>query len=86
MFAYADAERVDLRMDGSEVQARRPLADRPGRKAFVFGKKKQRTPSRPPMSATGKGRTLFSGVVRPGRMHDQTAVYIAEQFRHYPKV
>jgi hypothetical protein len=37
----------------------------------------------------GHGRTLFSGVVRLGRMHDQTAVRsegIAEQFRHYPKV
>ncbi|WP_244189050.1 transposase family protein [Streptomyces yokosukanensis] len=36
-----------------------------------------------------QGRTLFSGVVRPGRMHDQTAVRtegIAEQFHRHPKV
>ncbi|MFJ4575545.1 transposase family protein [Streptomyces sp. NPDC088846] len=37
----------------------------------------------------GQGRTLFSGVVRPGRMHDRTAVRtegIAEQFRLRPQV
>ncbi|MGY0070565.1 transposase family protein [Streptomyces sp. QTS137] len=36
-----------------------------------------------------QGRTLFSGVVRPGRMHDQTAVRTegtAEQFRRHPTV
>lgn len=43
VFAYADAEGVDLRTDGTEVQVRRPRAGRPGRKAFVSGKKKQNT-------------------------------------------
>ncbi|MER8084785.1 transposase family protein [Streptomyces sp. NPDC094048] len=36
-----------------------------------------------------QGRTLFSGVTRPGRVHDQTAVRtegIAEQFRLRPNV
>ncbi|MFJ3204780.1 transposase family protein [Streptomyces sp. NPDC086989] len=37
LFAYADAERVDLRIDGTEVQVRRPRAHRPRRKAFVSG-------------------------------------------------
>jgi hypothetical protein len=75
VFAYAEAEGVDLRIDGTEVQVRRPRAGRPGRKAFVSGKKRQ--------------NTVKSGVVRPGRMHDQTAVRtegIAEQFRWHPKV
>ncbi|MFF2331194.1 MULTISPECIES: transposase family protein [unclassified Streptomyces] len=48
-------------------------AGRPGRKAFVSGKKKQNTIKTTTFS-DHQGRTLFSGVVRPGRMHDQTAV------------
>jgi hypothetical protein len=32
-----------LRIDGTEVQVRRPKAGRPGRKAFISGKKKQNT-------------------------------------------
>lgn len=38
LFAYADAEGVKLRLDGTEVQVRRPRAGRPGRKEFVSGK------------------------------------------------
>ncbi|GGN55760.1 transposase [Streptomyces kronopolitis] len=88
LFAYADAEGVDLRIDGTEVQVRRPKAGRPGRKAFVSGKKKQNTIKTTTFS-DGQGRTLLSGVVRPGRMHDQTCVRtegIAEQFHQYPTV
>ncbi|MFE5583141.1 transposase family protein [Kitasatospora sp. NPDC056531] len=43
VFAYADTDGVNLRIDGTEVQVRRPRAGRPGRKAFVSGKKKQNT-------------------------------------------
>ncbi|MFF3916290.1 transposase family protein [Streptomyces sp. NPDC001852] len=88
LFAYADAEGVDLRIDGTEVQVRRPRAHRPGRRAFISGKKKQNTIKTTTFSDP-QGRTLFSGVVRPGRMHDQTAVRtegIAEQFHRNPKV
>ncbi|MEU4930722.1 transposase family protein [Streptomyces yokosukanensis] len=88
LFAYADAEGVDLRIDGTEVQVRRPRAHRLGRKAFVSGRKKQNTIKTTTFSDP-QGRTLFSGVVRPGRMHDQTAVRtegIAEQFHRHPKV
>ncbi|MGW4912339.1 transposase family protein [Streptomyces sp. NPDC004270] len=87
VFAYAEAEGVDLWIDGTEVQVRRPRAGRPGRKAFVSGKKKQNTVKTTTFS-DAQGRTLFSGVVRPGRMHDQTAVRtegITEQFRWHPK-
>ncbi|MEL5953555.1 transposase family protein [Streptomyces sp. CLV115] len=83
LFAYADAEGVDIRLDGTEVQVRRPRAGRSGRKAFVAGKKKQNT-TKTTTCSDHQGRTLFSGDVRPGRMHDQTAVRtegIAEQFR-----
>ncbi|MFD0078419.1 transposase family protein [Streptomyces sp. NPDC127166] len=88
LFACAEAEGVELRIDGTEVQVRRPKAGRPGRKAFVSGKRKQNTIKTTTFS-DGQGRTLFSGVVRPGRMHDQTAVRaegIAEQFRQHPAV
>ncbi|MEV6576276.1 transposase family protein [Streptomyces sp. NPDC051577] len=88
LFAYAEAEDVVLRVDGTEVQVRRPRAGRPGRKAFVSGKKKQNTIKSTAFS-DGQGRTLFSGVIRPGRTHDQTAVRsegIAEQLRLHPAV
>ncbi|MFE5113451.1 transposase family protein [Streptomyces sp. NPDC056663] len=82
LFAYAEAEGVDIRLDGTEVQVRRPRVGRAGRKAIVSGKERQNTIKTTTFS-DHQGRTLFSGVVRPGRMHDQTAVRtegIAEQF------
>ncbi|MFF2807694.1 transposase family protein [Streptomyces sp. NPDC058000] len=88
LFAYADAKDVQLRIDGTEVQVRRPSTHRPGRKAFVSGKKRQNTIKTTTFSDP-QGCTLFSGVVRPGRMHDETAVRtegIAEQLRLHPKV
>ncbi|MFK0297505.1 transposase family protein, partial [Streptomyces sp. NPDC090442] len=72
VFAYAEAENVTLRIDGMETQVRRPKAGRPGRRAFVSGKRKQNTIKTTTIS-DGQGRTLWSGAVRPGRMHDQTA-------------
>ncbi|MGI5397179.1 transposase family protein [Streptomyces sp. CA-251251] len=88
VFAYAKAEGVELRLDGAETQVRRPQAARPGRRAFVSGKRKQNTIKTTTFS-DGQGRLLLSGVIRPGRMHDQTAVRtegIAEQFRTHPPV
>jgi hypothetical protein len=70
VLAYAAAEGVIIRLDGTEIQVRRPQANRPGRRAFVSGKKKQNTIKTTTFS-DGQGRTLFSGVVRPGRMHDR---------------
>jgi hypothetical protein len=43
VFAYAAAQGVTLRIDGTEVQVRRPRANRPGRRAFISGKKRQNT-------------------------------------------
>jgi DDE superfamily endonuclease len=88
LFAYADAEGIDLRLDGTEVQVRRPRAGYPGRKAFVSGKKKQNT-IKTTTFGDAQGRMLFSGIVRPGRMHDQTAARsegVAEQLRLHPSV
>jgi hypothetical protein len=88
VFAYAEAENIELRLDGAETQVRRPKAGRPGRRAFVSGKRRQNTIKTTTFS-DGQGRLLYSGAERPGRMHDQTAVRtegIAEQFRTRPNV
>ena len=88
VFAYAAAEGVKLRLDGTEVQVRRPPAGKPGRRAFVSGKKKMNT-KKATVITDGEGRTLSAGAFRPGRMHDQTAVRtegIADLFRQYPQV
>jgi hypothetical protein len=73
VFAYAASEGVRLRIDGTEVQARRPMAGRPGRRAFVSGKKKQNT-IKATVISDGGGRLLWAGAFRPGRMHDVTAL------------
>ncbi|WP_324605830.1 transposase family protein [Streptomyces sp. NRRL B-24484] len=73
MFAYAEAEGIRRRIDGAETQVRRPKANRPGRRAFVSGKRKRNTIKTTTIS-DGRGRLLWSGADRPGRMHDQTAM------------
>ena len=86
--AYAAAHGVELRIDGTETQVRRPRANRPGRRAFVSGKRKQNT-IKTTAIGDGRGRTLWTGAVRPGRMHDQTALKtegIEELLRRYPTV
>jgi hypothetical protein len=88
VFAYAAAEGVQLRIDGTEVQVRRPGANRPGRRAFVSGKKKQNTIKSTAVS-DGAGRLLWLGAFRPGRMHDVTAVRtegIEDLLRRHPDV
>jgi hypothetical protein len=88
VFAYAAARGVTLRLDGTEVQVRRPRAGKPGRRAFVSGKKKQNT-KKAAVITDEKGRTLWAGAFRPGRMHDQTAVRtegIVDLFTQYPQV
>ena len=88
VFAYAAARGVTIRLDGTEVQVRRPRAGKPGRRAFVSGKKKQNT-KKATVITDNKGRTLWAGAFRPGRMHDQTALRtegIADLFEQFPQV
>jgi hypothetical protein len=88
VFAYAAARGVELRIDGTEVQVRRPRANRPGRRAFVSGKKKMNT-KKAAVVTDGQGRTLWAGAFRPGRMHDQTALRTegtADLFIQFPQV
>jgi DDE superfamily endonuclease/Helix-turn-helix of DDE superfamily endonuclease len=73
VLAYAATCGIKLRIDGSEIVVRRPPAGRPGRRAFVSGKKKANTIKFTKIS-DGRGRTLWDGTFRPGRMHDQTAL------------
>jgi DDE superfamily endonuclease/Helix-turn-helix of DDE superfamily endonuclease len=86
--AYAAAEGVTVRLDGTEIQVRRPRANRPGRRAFVSGKRKQNT-IKATVASDARGRPLWCGAIRPGRMHDQTAVKtegIDELLDWYPAV
>jgi hypothetical protein len=88
VFAYAAARGVELRIDGTQVQVRRPRANKPGRRAFVSGKKKMNT-KKATVVTDGDGRTLRAGAFRPGRMHDQTAVRTegtADLFEQFPQV
>jgi hypothetical protein len=88
VFAHAEAEGVKLRFDGTEVQVRRPKAGRPGRRAFVSGKKKQNT-KKTTVISDDRGRLLRTGAIRPGRMHDVTAVRtegIEDLLLQHPKV
>lgn len=88
VFAYAASQGVHLRIDGTEVQVRRPRANRPGRRAFVSGKKKQNT-MKPTAISDSQGRLLWLGAVRPGRMHDVTALRtegIEDLLRRHPSV
>ena len=88
VFAYAAAHGTELRIDGTEVQVRRPRANKPGRRTFVSGKKKMNT-KKATVVTDGGGRTLWAGAFRPGRMHDQTAVRtegIADLFTQFPQV
>ncbi|WP_371095390.1 transposase family protein [Streptomyces sanglieri] len=85
VFAYAQAEGIELRLDATEV---RPLAGRGGRRAFVSGKKKQNT-MKATVVADHQGRTLWTDALRPGRMHDATAARnegIGTCFRHFSDV
>ncbi|MDQ1013246.1 hypothetical protein QFZ82_007731 [Streptomyces sp. V4I23] len=88
VFAYAQAEGIELRLDATEIQVRRPVAGRGGRRAFVSGKKKQNT-MKATVIADYKGRTLWTDALRPGRMHDVTAARnegIDLCFQHFPDV
>jgi len=88
VFAYAASEGVELRIDGTEVQVRRPGATRPGRRAFVSGKRRQNT-KKATVITDEAGATLWTGAIRPGRMHDQTAVKtagICDLLERFPQV
>jgi DDE superfamily endonuclease len=88
VLAYAAAEGLVVRLDGTEIQVRRPRAHRSGRRAFVSGKRKQNT-IKSTIASDTRGRPMWVGATRPGRMHDQTAVKtegLDELIEHYPEV
>lgn len=60
VFASAAAEGIQLRLDVTQTQVRRPRANRAGRRAFVSGKSKQNTHQDHHLS-DGHGRTLWAG-------------------------
>jgi hypothetical protein len=88
VFAYAACQGVELRIDGTEVQVRRPRPGRAGRRAFVSGKRRQNT-KKATVITDKAGATLWTGAIRPGRMHDQTALKtegICDLLERFPQV
>jgi len=88
VLAYAAAEGLIVRLDGTEIQVRRPKANRPGRRAFVSGKRRQNT-IKATIASDAQGRPMWAGAIRPGRQHDQTAVRtegIDDLIDAYPEV
>jgi hypothetical protein len=88
VLAYAAAEGLTVRLDGTEIQVRGPTANRPGRRAFVSGKRKQNT-IKATIASDARGRPMWAGAIRPGRQHDQTAVRtegIDDLLDAYPEV
>ncbi len=57
VFAYAQTEGIELRLDATEIQVCRPPAGRGGRRAFVSGKKRQNT-MKATVIADWRGRTF----------------------------
>jgi hypothetical protein len=55
---------VEVRWDGTEVQVRRPRANKSGRRVFISGKKKQNT-KKATVITDGRGRTLWAGGFDP---------------------
>jgi hypothetical protein len=77
----------ELRGKDSRRLHRRPKANRAGRRAFVPGKRKRNT-IKPTVISDGR-RLLWCGAMRPGRMHNVTAlriVGIEDLLRQYPTV
>ena len=87
LFAYAAARGVTIRLDGTEVQVSGPVPESPAA-APSSRARKSRTPRRPPSPPTRKAAP-WAGAIRPGRMHDQTALRtegIADLSRAVPQV
>ena len=77
VFAYAAAEGVKLRIDGTEVQVRRPRASRPGRRAFVSGKKQNTIKPTAISDAAAAGccgpaRCARAGCITPQQAHQHS--------------
>ena len=88
VFAYAAAEGVKLRIDGTEVQVRLPRRAGPGGGRSCPARR-SRTPSRPRRSATATAGCCGWARSGPGRMHDVTALRtdgIEDLLRRHPDV
>ncbi|MEN3616069.1 transposase family protein [Plantactinospora sp. ZYX-F-223] len=59
LVAHAAAEGLVVRLDGTEIQVRRPRAGRPGRRTFVSGKRKQNT-IKATIASDARGRMLWA--------------------------
>lgn len=88
VFAYAQAEGITLRLDGTEIRVRRPPVHKAGRHRFVSGKARANT-IKTTVITYEHARPLWAGATVPGRMHDQTATKhagITDLLDQYPQV
>ena len=87
VFAYAAAQGVKLRIDGTEVQVRRPRAG--GRPAGVRVRQEEAEHHQINGYQRRPGAAAVAGRFRPGRMHDVTALRtdgIEDLLRRHPEV
>jgi DDE superfamily endonuclease len=73
VIAYSHYTGYPLCIDATDIGVRRPAAGKPGRAAFVSGAKRRNTIKATAISDQAD-RLLWIGALRPGRMHDQTAL------------
>ena len=73
VLAYAAAEGLTVRLDGTEIQVRRPEGQ-PARPAGVRVRQAKQNTIKATIASDARGRPMWAGATRPGRMHDQTAV------------
>jgi hypothetical protein len=73
VFACAEAENVTLRIEGTEIPVRRPKAGRPGRAAFVSGKRKQSTIKTTTISDGRPHPVVRGGAAGPDARPDRNA-------------
>lgn len=88
VLAYAESTGFDLCLDATDITVRRPPAGKAGRRRFVSGAKRRNT-IKTTVIGDQAGRLLYAGAMRPGRMHDQTAVKtegIDDLLQHFQRV
>lgn len=88
VLAYAHTTGFDLCLDATEIPVRRPAAGKPGRRAFVSGKARRNT-IKTAVICDQACRLLWTGAIRPGRMHDATQIRtegLEDLLHHFTRV
>lgn len=84
MLAYAAADGLTVRLDGTEIQVRRLKANRPGRRAFVSGEKKQNTINAT-VASDAHGRPMWAAGDQRARVGSVMTAAMPSRIRSRPK-